>query len=142
MGTYQEGPRRLWGWESCVRGGGRSPGPGGNSNYGVLDKMFCYLPWLTPLCFRTRAAKEKSQIQRLTQSLMWALRRFHGMRARLSFGERRARNVGVPCAVIGGCWFESSLICMAERLVSALFPTRDYLPSHFQARNCAINKVT
>lgn len=72
-GPSRRGPRGLQGWEKCALGMcGRSPGPRGNSSYGVLEKMFCYLPQMTPPHVRETAAKEKSQILSFTQPLMWA----------------------------------------------------------------------
>lgn len=91
------GPEDYGAGKRVYGGDGRSPGPGGNSNYGVLEKMFCYLPWLTPLHVRTTAAKEKSQIQRLIQPLMWALRRFRGPRQALFWGETCQECWCAPC---------------------------------------------
>lgn len=126
----RQGPRGLQGREKCARGVcWRSPGPGGNSNYGVLEKMFCYLPQMTPPHVREPAAKEKSQIQSFTQPLMWALRRFHGTRQALFWGETCQECWRARC-----CDWKLRVLEFPHlhgRAASALYPTIEtiYLPT-------------
>lgn len=134
-GPSWRGPRGLQGWEKCALGMcGRSPGLRGNSKYGVLEKMFCYLPQMTPPHVREPAAKEKSQILSFTQPLMWAQKI-----PWTAPGSLLGRDVPgmLACPVL-----QLEVAGFAGSASSALFPTIEtiYL-SHFQASIGPSNKV-